>query len=351
MLAEVLDAVDQGFDLVILDRGFFDALVWLELQRNRQQVTGQEAQTFEQFVLLERWRRLVDVTVVMSVSPAEAMLREQHGRLIPRRGSVMHESTLAMFNDALVAARRKHGTLFQLEDINSTEGDAKDVAARVVANLIARIKEWVDPLIRVVPRDTVKQVFSGKTALRLPPDELPTDEWARLASSVRPMKRSAAEADREVVQLVAGGVATRGGVFVFDRTLDQRRVGEYGQNAVWRGGHLVESSDDLASGARKTVIERFQTDLHLSFEFEPQPLGIVWLDGDDKNPRAAQHLGILFEVHIADENVAQSLVDKEFRTGRGHPATSRFTTLEELRQMNLESWSALVVSEGWLGAG
>src|SRR5262249_12483763 len=59
MLAEVIDAVDRKFDLVILDRGFFDALVWLELQLGRRQVTPEEAKVFEQFVLLERWRQLV----------------------------------------------------------------------------------------------------------------------------------------------------------------------------------------------------------------------------------------------------------------------------------------------------
>lgn len=347
MLAEVLDVVDRDIDLVILDRGFFDALVWLELQVGRQQVTSDEARTFEQFVLLERWRRLVDATIVMTVSPAQAMKREQLGRLLPRRGSVMQESALDRFNAALREAREKHGSSFQLEDVDSETENPKEVAAHVLRRVLSRIEEWVDPSISVVSRAVAQDVFGSDQALRWPAGGL-----ERLASSVQHVKRSVAEADPNLVQLVAGGVAKRDdGVFVFDRAPDQKRVGEYGQHCIWRGGHLVESSESLEKVAKEAVIERFQTNLHLSFDFEPQPLGIVWLDEGDRNPRSAQHLGILFEVRIADENVAQSLEDKEFRTsGRGHPATSRFTKLNGLREMKLESWSHLMVSAGWLGA-
>lgn len=73
MLAQVLEVVDQAFDLVILDRGFFDALIWLELQLSRGQVIRDEAEAFTKFVLLERWRDLVDLTAVMTVTPETAV--------------------------------------------------------------------------------------------------------------------------------------------------------------------------------------------------------------------------------------------------------------------------------------
>jgi hypothetical protein len=45
----------------------------------RQQVTTDEAKTFEDFVPLERWRRLANVTFIMTVSLTQAMKREQLG--------------------------------------------------------------------------------------------------------------------------------------------------------------------------------------------------------------------------------------------------------------------------------
>lgn len=67
MLAELLETIDTDHDLVIPDRGFFDALVWLELQVRRNQVTASEREVFERFVLLERWRKLVDAVLVLEV--------------------------------------------------------------------------------------------------------------------------------------------------------------------------------------------------------------------------------------------------------------------------------------------
>lgn len=66
MLAGLLDAVDRDYDLIILDRGLFDALIWLEMQREQGQVSKHEAKAFQDFVLLGRWRKLTDATLVIN---------------------------------------------------------------------------------------------------------------------------------------------------------------------------------------------------------------------------------------------------------------------------------------------
>lgn len=101
MLAEVLETQETPVDILILDRGFFDALVWLELQARRDQVTLDEKKTFSDFVLLERWRSLVDVTVIMKVEPEIALRREHGSQIVPRTGSMMNPRSLREFNGAL----------------------------------------------------------------------------------------------------------------------------------------------------------------------------------------------------------------------------------------------------------
>ncbi len=46
MIAEVLAMIDTDTDVLVLDRGFFDALMWLELQHRRGQVTPEEKKVF-----------------------------------------------------------------------------------------------------------------------------------------------------------------------------------------------------------------------------------------------------------------------------------------------------------------
>jgi len=350
MLAQVLEVVDQSIDIVILDRGFFDALIWLELQRSRKQVTDEEADAFAKFVLLERWRELVDLTVVMSVDAKTAMKREQLDKLIPRVGSIMNKAALREFNSALDVARRSHGANFRILDRRSASPDQKVDTAALIADVLDQIQEWVDPQIAVLPEPTVRTIFRSSAGVR----------WSKsissqLTSAMSFLKRSRAEQDSRVVQIVVCGVpVAQGGVFVFDRTRDKKRLGEYGVHSIWTGQHAEQvpkvKDEDLLGTLRANLARRFRTSLHLNFDFSPEPLGIVWND-DEKNARSKHHMGVFLAVHIDDENVAQSLEDKEFRThGRGHLATSKFSKIIELtkKDLELESWSLHAVKNGWV---
>lgn len=208
--------------------------------------------------------------------------------------------------------------------------------------MIEQIKPWVDPNVAVAPRSTIEELTRSSRAVRYPAG------WAELEASVQYVPRSSAELDPGVVQLVANGVPTRdGGVFVFDRGSDQKRVGEYGKHGVLRGAHIQSTTLPLLDAAKATIVSRFREDLHLNFEFEPEPLGFVWLP--EGSPRMAQHAGLVFRVRIDDDAVAQSLEEKEFKTsGRGHPVTSSFVTLERLDEVQLEPWSDKVRIENWL---
>ena len=356
MLAEVIEAVDRPVDLIILDRGFFDSLVWLELQQERRQVTEEEAKTFVNFVLLDRWRSLVDAVVVMSVTPEIALEREKKGLLVPRKGSVMNQQALQSFNAALDRAVKLHGGRFDLVPIDSKTEDAKTVAATIVGELSRRIEAWVDPQIAVVPRSVAEELFSGEIALR----------WSNanrevIERGLSARQRSHAEADATVVQLVSCGVPVSGdGVFVFDRARDEKRVGEYGRHSLWSGQHVDWAEGPMENAARRALLDRMQRDLHLRLELEPEPIGFTWSPNPQGSPqdapsseRSAKHLGVFFRVRIEDDAVRQSLEDKEFKTrGRGHSATSRFNSLVELRDatLDLEPWSKAVVEQEWLAA-
>lgn len=145
-------------------------------------------------------------------------------------------------------------------------------------------------------------------------------------------------------------------MFVFNRSRDTKRLGEYGEFSIWSGQHVEATASggsvepvDLCA-AKESLARRIKANLHLKVEFPTEPLGMVWVE-DGQSPRSKQHLGVFFAVRINDENVAQSLEDKEFKThGRGHPITSQFSSLGELSSggLELESWSDLVVYSGWL---
>ena len=56
---------DEKLDVLILDRGLFDGLVWIDWQEKTHRVSRAEAEGFRSFVLTPRWRGLVDLVFVM----------------------------------------------------------------------------------------------------------------------------------------------------------------------------------------------------------------------------------------------------------------------------------------------
>ncbi|MBK7399485.1 MAG: hypothetical protein IPJ34_25305 [Myxococcales bacterium] len=336
MLAEVLERVETDVDLLILDRGFFDALVWLELQLERGQVTDEEHKAFREFVLLERWRRLVDLTVVTSVDPEIAVQRENLHLIVPREGSMMNKDALLDFNGALERAEKAYENEFNLLRFHS-EADVKQSNTELVHELLPRIRRWADPEILVLPRDLVDAAMGGAIGdhTAFLDVEAARDALARWAAAVRPMPRSEAEADGSVVQLVGCGVPTcEGSFFALRRSLKDEKVRQYGEYTLWKGCHIAGfgGSSSLEAPIAAQVAQRVREDLYVAEKLEPTLLGLAWTPGE-------AHVGILFEVPVSPA-VGRSMEQKEYRKqGRYETLSGKKRARAELATLGLERWS------------
>lgn len=346
MLAAVLEAVERPLDLVIVDRGLFDALVWLELQKVRGQVASDEANAFSAFVLLDRWRTLIDTSLVMKVSPKVAMEREQHDRLVPRIGSVMNEQTLSLFNATLATCLTTYSTAFNFYEVDVDLVNRKEAACLVARALLGRIHASVDPDIAGVPKTLLNRLLGeSKTPC------LSWSLWDEVAGAIELRRRSEAERDTEWVQLMSCGIVSfDNGVFVFDRS-DSEKVHRYGRSTIWRSRHVEACSIEQARQATwlaDGLSQRLAETLYVKVGFaQPRPLGLVWDPALEP-----QHLAVAFRIPIESRSVADSLEQKEFRTnGRRHQLLSRFVSLSELTKLpaaELEGWSRAIVEAGWL---
>jgi predicted NUDIX family phosphoesterase/predicted ATPase len=339
MLAEVLETHETSVDLLILDRGFFDALVWLELQARREQVTAEEKEAFANFVLLERWRSLVDVTVVMTVEPEEALRREHQNQIVPRNGSMMNPHALAQFNDALDHVAREYKDQFSLVQIDTTKAESVvKTNIDLLGELLSRMEVWADPEIAVVDKADVLELFGDGPFLH--GDEA-IAALVQLATRVSFRQRSKAESDREVVQLIAAGIHThKDRILVLERESRDKKTASYGRRTLWIGCHIDVPGDDLRASAVECLDRRIQQDLHLATHPEVELLGLAW----DKTQQESQHVGVMFRAPVSNDYVAGHLQHKQFKKmGRSGRIKSAFMTQQEivtgLADLDLEPWS------------
>jgi predicted NUDIX family phosphoesterase len=356
MLSEVLAKYDTDVDLIILDRGFFDALIWLGQQQSRGQVEAEEARIFTEFVLLDRWRRLVNLTVLVLADPLKAMEREQKGVLIRREGSLMNPDGLQAWNEHALQAAKEHAKRFNiLKTDSSASTSAKETALGLLEQLLPRIREWGEKRIVVLPRQVVQQAFTvtdseGKRVARpFVHGESAAAAWTQLQPHMKTCLRHEVEHDDAFVQIVGCGIVVHEeSLFLLSRSSEDEKS-TYGRTVLWKGCHIeaeqAPSLDAVASDVTERVLEEF----HLRTELETEFLGMAWTEDPALVAKTeSRHLGVFFLATLADKSVARSMQDKEFRkAGRGHVMTGKFQTRDQIirsvDELELEVWSRFAV--------
>lgn len=344
MLASMIEAIESEADVLFMDRGVFDALVWLEVQSQEHQVTSNEYEVFRQFVMLERWRTLTDLTVVFHVEPSTALERENKDLLIKRTGSIMSPANLGRYNRVLNQVRQGVASDFQFYEIDTTDYDSPvSSTERVATEIINRMEAWADPEIAVVPRSIVKAMF-GEDKIKPLPEEL-----SALTDKIVFKKRSTLEHSDEYVGFVSAAMLMHeGNVLLLRRTeeRDEKRAA-YGPDILWKGCHVPHfSSGKLIDQAVGPLKSRLREDFHLGrLDSEPIPRWLVW-NGDDE--RDSRHIGVFYQFNIDTPEVANPLASKVFKRERNRTKLSskEFVAPHDLQSrtdVTLESWSQEVL--------
>lgn len=127
------------YQLVILDRGLFDALAWFQLMLNRDQITLETCDQIHNFLLIDKWRSIIDEVFLFTVDTDTSMVRENQNALIDEPGTAMNPAFLQDLNAAysLVSEKYSNGFRhFELIDTSSSQNTTPQITAAQVAGLI-----------------------------------------------------------------------------------------------------------------------------------------------------------------------------------------------------------------------
>lgn len=100
------------YQLVILDRGLFDALAWFELLKSRGDISEAERTKIHDFLLIDHWRQYVDMVFMFKTDPKTSLTREYKDKLIEEPGQTMNEGFLDELNDAYVQITERYADEF-----------------------------------------------------------------------------------------------------------------------------------------------------------------------------------------------------------------------------------------------
>lgn len=129
-------------NLVILDRGLFDAICLLYWQQRQGKLSAKEFQTIRDFFLLERWKRQIARVFLFTCSAETSLKREQEGKLIERPGkTIVTKETLPELLTSYAKMKEQLEPAFHISEY-STDGekDIEKVASKVVDEILSELQ-------------------------------------------------------------------------------------------------------------------------------------------------------------------------------------------------------------------
>ena len=334
---------DEKLDVLVLDRGLFDGLVWIDWQEKTHRVSKAEAKGFRSFVLTPRWRGLVDLVFVMHCDAKTSIEREHANQITLRHGAIMNIATLTQLRrHYLEAAERYEGEFKSIDVIENSRGPEMKMITDVAKRILNSLGRFADEEVLCLPRKLVE----GQ--IRLSERKVVTPSWKAVCKLVNRrgtyVPRSIAEASDDLLQVVPVCVIRNGDRFL---TNVRHEPGESLHDAFgnWAGGHVRKQDLDDARSKWESVLAGLRRELHeeLSLEDLPrlEPIGIVH-SSEDK--RAARHIGIVFQVVFSDPANIAAFDNKTIRERPNRYVRTSWMERKELsRTLNSQrDWSRAI---------
>jgi predicted NUDIX family phosphoesterase len=342
-LANIVEASQGGYDVVLVDRGVTDALFWFEWLRREGALPRKDHEVLVQFLNLDWWGQ-AGLTFVLTTSPSTALKRDYTNGLATTNGGIMNRSALTTFRDIIERTlKRNYPNRRRVVKIDSTRISPDRLVERVFHESLLGLSDSLDERIFAVPRTALEK--AGLRPGRIDDPSVMSRILRALRTEGNFQRRSEVEADMMLIQPIPAAYFE----YRTKLLLLRRKDGGPGNRlhnrySLWVGGHIrdrdrVASQRDLfVATLRREVSE----ELRIPFVPVPKRKGLVW---DTSTSRSEQHLGIIHRIELKTNEISVRADQSELRLPRGTSVSGTFQSRGEMGRYvhEMEPWSALIL--------
>lgn len=321
-------------DILILDRGLFDAVCWFAFMERVGRILPNERARIEQFLVIEEWRRRITGVIVMTADPRVLMEREK-GDLPVESSGGLNEAVLRQMLETTQETVQRLAEQFRIFEIDTSNGSRgrQQTAERVAGIVLDLIEEQLDEHILRLPVEDAAAVFRDATCIEV---EAARRLVAAFASKGQFISRAEVESDTSVVQALPVVIVRNrsGNILRLIRRERRRDHSLHEKVVIWAGGHVRKEDNCDGNAIRQCAVRELQEELRLSVEeTELDLLGAVWIrtrNGTSASDKTRQHVAVVFEWRARADDVAIALSATEFFDRRGTSLSGTFVTVDDL---------------------
>lgn len=338
-LSEIFANESKNLDVVIMDRGAFDALTWFSLLENLEHLgdASFHFQTLVDFITMHRWISAIDLVYVFTAEPEVSLAREFADLMTNKTGSIMNESVLSSYKETAETTKTKYEKYFKrVELMNTSTVKLKEMNHDVAENILKSLQDVISEKIGYVDRSDLPEEHS----------DLDEDQFLRFRGKIKFAPRREVESDKSKIQPIPILVITNPGrtkVLVVrkkkESTSDKSPEGQ--NHLLYIGGHMRE--EDVADKSEKLeqlvsytlareVKEEIGYDYHATNAKVLKPF-LIWVcDGT----RSEQHIAIC---HVIERDIEQMNIFLDKNEFMGGDSSGIFKEIGKINELKSESWS------------
>lgn len=343
---ETMENKDNDVDVLLIDRGIFDALCWFEWLVTTNKMEEEQRRIAESFFLLEEFVKNIDIVFAFCVKPEVSIEREYANLLTDKPGTIMNKTVL---NEYLCAIQRtinaKKGYFHKVFEIDTENKNQDEVGKEVTSMTLDNLKSLLMERIGYFRKTTnllemlkISEVCSYDNIK----DAIPHIEFGL---------RDNIENDSSFLQPIPVAVITnhqRNKILVIKK--NKAAVGtnspEKDKNLIYVGGHtryedqMEENAMDFLGICRTTLRREIKEEIGISVAINN---AMPYFMYDVSAERSMNHLAVCFLLEVDDESIRLHLDSHELILNKGRSKSGRFLSVEELKELELEAWSKRIL--------
>lgn len=344
---EKMDAANSAeqneLDIILCDRGIFDALCWFRWLSTRNNMSEDEYKILSEFALLNRWQRNIDLVYIFLSAPEVSIKREYANLLTNRRGSIMNESILAEYRESVEKTLEEYKESFRATCvIDTTDRNQNNVGYEVTEKTLQTLKDMLMEKIGYVP-GAYLPLREGYTDYRTIADGLENIQYDL---------RERVENNPALIQPIAVAVIlSEDGkkIFCVRKTAKStdKQSPESGQTLLYVGGHMRREDDSPKCACfldvlRNTLSRELFEELGVSVAIRKKKLPFAVYATD--NLKSRKHLAIGWVIKLNEESKFR-LDSYELVQRKGKSRSGTFIPFSDITDpdISLESWSRTIL--------
>lgn len=348
----VLDRKDINCDVLILDRGIFDALCWFDWLSEKKLMEIQQKVILENFLLIDTIVKRIDIVFAFRATPDISIEREYANLLTDKPGTIMNKKVLSEYLNSIKRTindkKQYFHSIFEIDTSNKNQDEVgKEVTDKTLDTLKGLLVEKIGYFT-----PTSKQVVKLSEHRIMSFDE---KEISEMANKIQFGLRHEIEKNVKYIQPIPIAVITnkeRDKILTIKKTPKAvtNDSPEKDKLLVYIGGHSrLEDTTEISSSnflsiCKYTLQREVKEEIGISLALNDIIPFVIYTPDSEKSKK---HIAICFLIEIDIDSIKLRLDPQELVLNKGTTKSGRFQDVKSLEENSseLESWGVEILQK------